>query len=758
MKKIFTLWIVGVLLFYNPDLFAQSLSSGSPALFGIDGDIKSNYRLVGSWDPTGTHDWFKNSGTTILGVVDTTGAASVNTHLITGENYVFNTGMSVPRYSVQDGYLVLDTRYARDYFGYSASGPTSDLTTFGASQKNGFAPNNWITAPLGGAVADKSDIIDTYVHMRRNGSTISSSNHLIVMMGANTVSNNGNRYFDIEFFVSKLNYNSSTGSFSNSGPAITGGHTAWAFNADGTVQQFGDMTIAFSFGGSSFNEVSIWIWVSSVDFSTVDPASFDFVPGEFHGATPGALYGYAKITPNPGNSLAAWGVVNTSITNAPAWGTNSKTLGSSGNNYYSLNYDNGQLGEAALDLTALGIDPALQSGSNPCSPPFTRVLVKSRASSSFTSVLQDFAGPYDFLDALTSSAAISSPGILSCTNSSITLSPLSYQSGGYYNWSTSNGNIVSRTDTPFVVIGQPGKYYLTNSSYIGCSQAIDSVIVQEDKFKPKATANTSGFLDPPQVNTVILYGGDTTASKYSTPYSSYNGLDWWWTGPNGFTSISQNPATSDTGFYRLIVKQKSNGCMDSAFTTVHKVIAVLPVKLISFQGNLNNNKIILKWTVGENENTERFEVERSFDGTNFTTIGLVFASEKMGTENYMFYENINNTGKVYYRLEMIDKNQKADYSKTLVFQVTSNEEKNKLIIINNPVTDKLTCSFQSATKEKAEFKVYDITGRIWIRQSFNIYEGSNLLSLPLPSSFSTGIYIVELANATEHYSVKFMKQ
>lgn len=371
MKKIITLSSIGVFSALSFKSSAQ-LSSGAPANFGIDGDLQSNFRLVGSWNPSGTHDWFKNSNTTAIGVIDTTGASTAYTHLAAGENYVFDRGMSVPRYSVQDGYIVLDAHYGRDYFGATSSGATSDLTTFGTAQKNGFNPSSWITSPLGASVPDKADIIDSYVHMRRDGSIVNgaSSSHLIAVMGASTLSNSGTRFFDVEFYCSAISYSSATGLFSNSGPAATGGHSVWSFNANGSVKQFGDLSVAFSYSGNSVDEISLWLWVSLANYSTLNPQNFDFVPGEFYGATPGALYGYAKIQAKPGNSIQAWGSVNTSITNGPSWGTSSKTLGSNSNNDYYPNYDIAQLGEAAVDLTSLGIDPALISNSSACDPPF----------------------------------------------------------------------------------------------------------------------------------------------------------------------------------------------------------------------------------------------------------------------------------------------------------------------------------------------------------------------------------------------------
>ena len=91
----------------------------------------------------------------------------------------------------------------------------------------------------------------------------------------------------------------------------------------------------------------------------------------------------------------------------------------------------------------------------------------------------------------------------------------------------------------------------------------------------------------------------------------------------------------------------------------------LPVKLISFAGNLNSDKISLQWTVAENENNDHFEVEKSTDGKEFTTAAIVMASSKPGTESYSISEPMKSE-KVYYRLRMFDNN-KVGYcfSKTL---------------------------------------------------------------------------------------------
>ena len=184
----------------------------------------------------------------------------------------------------------------------------------------------------------------------------------------------------------------------------------------------------------------------------------------------------------------------------------------------------------------------------------------------------------------------------------------------------------------------------------------------------------------------------------------------------------------------------------------------LPVHLISFQGNMNkNNKVTLNWTVADNETVESFEVERSSNGRDFATVGVVFTSEKMGTENYMFYETVNSGDKIMYRLKMIDKGHDVDYSKTLIFNLKTTVS-NNIKIIGNPATDKLTFSYTSSSTKPVSIKLYEMSGKLVMNSKVNMMDGSNTMSLPLTATFKPGMYIVEINNGTELQTAKFIKQ
>jgi hypothetical protein len=93
-------------------------------------------------------------------------------------------------------------------------------------------------------------------------------------------------------------------------------------------------------------------------------------------------------------------------------------------------------------------------------------------------------------------------------------------------------------------------------------------------------------------------------------------------------------------------------------------IAPDPSKRVSFNASMTNNKVILNWVIAENETTDKFEIEKSMDGENFSMVALVFATDKAETANYQFYEKATNK-KMLYRIKIVDKNNTVSYSSVL---------------------------------------------------------------------------------------------
>ncbi|HEX7847751.1 MAG TPA: T9SS type A sorting domain-containing protein [Chitinophagaceae bacterium] len=199
--------------------------------------------------------------------------------------------------------------------------------------------------------------------------------------------------------------------------------------------------------------------------------------------------------------------------------------------------------------------------------------------------------------------------------------------------------------------------------------------------------------------------------------------------------------------------------VNNACKTGEVITGTLPVKWISFNGNKNKDRITLEWSIAQNETADRFEVEKSSNGRDFETTGVVFTTEKKGTEGYAYFEKLKSAEKIFYRLKGIDKSQTISYSKTLAFQMEAKASAGQLNIINNPVNnDKLTLSIASSSNQPAEIRVYNITGQQIMQQKTRLSEGNNVVSVPLSANMMTGVYVAEVFNGTDRYSSRFVKQ
>ena len=100
---------------------------------------------------------------------------------------------------------------------------------------------------------------------------------------------------------------------------------------------------------------------------------------------------------------------------------------------------------------------------------------------------------------------------------------------------------------------------------------------------------------------------------------------------------------------------------------LYKVIfsSVLPVRLASFSGNRTGSKVQLQWLTTAEQNTARFLVQFSGDGTRFADVGTVPASRRTNGHSYAFTYEPNRTGNLFFRLAVVDDDGSVTYSSVL---------------------------------------------------------------------------------------------
>ncbi|HMC99254.1 MAG TPA: LamG-like jellyroll fold domain-containing protein, partial [Ferruginibacter sp.] len=173
---------------------------------------------------------------------------------------------------------------------------------------------------------------------------------------------------------------------------------------------------------------------------------------------------------------------------------------------------------------------------------------------------------------------------------------------------------------------------------------------------------------------------------------------------------------------------------------------VLPISLSSFSAIKSNSNVALNWQTSTEQNCDHFNLQRSTDGVNFTTIGQVRANGNSSTSiNYQYTDqtakDIAGGKTIFYRLEIIDFDARKTYSSVVTIKLDSN--KDGLLILQNPVVNDLRMQVSSAEKKNASFIITDPQGRQVVKRDILLYQGSNAITISL-SGLTRGIYYVTM--------------
>ena len=186
-------------------------------------------------------------------------------------------------------------------------------------------------------------------------------------------------------------------------------------------------------------------------------------------------------------------------------------------------------------------------------------------------------------------------------------------------------------------------------------------------------------------------------------------------------------------------------------------IVALPLDMVSFDVTpYNAHDAKLDWATASELNNSHFEVQRSFDGYNFTTIGEVKGN---GTShsliNYSYvdetiptYENI-----VYYRLNQVDYNGKSELSdiRLVQFKGFSNAP---LVVYPNPTKSQTTILLGDNVSQ-GEYTITDLVGKQWMADI--VRAGSKSIELDF-TNLPSGVYIATLNTENDSKHVRIVKQ
>jgi hypothetical protein len=188
------------------------------------------------------------------------------------------------------------------------------------------------------------------------------------------------------------------------------------------------------------------------------------------------------------------------------------------------------------------------------------------------------------------------------------------------------------------------------------------------------------------------------------------------------------------------------------------LVAQLDMVFISDFTSVSNNSVNrLSWTISKNHGVKSFDVERSTNGIDFKTVAVLKATEKYNLENYIYSDTMISRDIIMYRLKVVSKTQHVFYSK-LVLVKSKMPSNYDIKIIGNPVKDRLSFNYNPKNVQQADIKIYNLCGNVVLNQKISCFTGNNLITIPLNSDFTPGMYVIEINNGILSQTEKFIKQ
>ncbi|NDK54445.1 T9SS type A sorting domain-containing protein [Pontibacter fetidus] len=178
------------------------------------------------------------------------------------------------------------------------------------------------------------------------------------------------------------------------------------------------------------------------------------------------------------------------------------------------------------------------------------------------------------------------------------------------------------------------------------------------------------------------------------------------TNGNGIVDLF-DPANSGTAVvYQLNANNKMN-YRDAG------VVTPLPVSLVSFQGKLNADGVMLKWVTASEKDNDRFEIERSADGKTFKTIATVKGAGTSNSKlNYSYLDTVLPLTIVYYRLKQVDMDGTFVYSRTVTVQPAPHTGKSLVTLYPNPATENVNLDLRLLPQGDYTVTIVSMDGRV----------------------------------------------
>lgn len=184
----------------------------------------------------------------------------------------------------------------------------------------------------------------------------------------------------------------------------------------------------------------------------------------------------------------------------------------------------------------------------------------------------------------------------------------------------------------------------------------------------------------------------------------------------------------------------------------------LPMQLMDFAGVRQKSCIALRWTTVQESEMKKYNVERSVNGVNFSTIGSVSSINSIARFSYYFTDTAISTlssGKLYYRLQQIEVGGRSTYSKIVTIGIAGSIGDFK--VGNTLFRDDIIIFTHATTQQTVQIRIVNLAGKTLYSKKAIFTPGNFAYTIHNLSFLPTGSYIIQITGADLIFSSKVVK-
>ncbi|MEO7312861.1 MAG: choice-of-anchor J domain-containing protein [Chitinophagaceae bacterium] len=183
----------------------------------------------------------------------------------------------------------------------------------------------------------------------------------------------------------------------------------------------------------------------------------------------------------------------------------------------------------------------------------------------------------------------------------------------------------------------------------------------------------------------------------------------------------------------------------------------LPVTITKINAILTGKMVLVNWTTATEINSSHFVIERSVDGVHFESLGQVAgAGNSVGVRNYQFTDLLPAQGYNYYRIKLVDIDNRFAYT-PIAKVLVSNGEKILVRLYPNPVTSSVQVSFGTADIFASNWQLIGGDGKILLQGKGNAATINSAINTTLHQLYP-GMYLLKTVIDGKSYTSKFIKE